>query len=135
MIPLFIFGNVQSCNSYRYAGTNLTPYSVTVRDYTRSDGTYVRSHSRRPPGGVAHDAPYERKRFFMSILFLFCLAGSGTSIFIYYNMSISEINNYKEKLRKEEIRKNEEKKQKLANEIVDLIDIDYTHLKINLLYC
>jgi len=38
---------------------HLTPYSVSVSGYTRSDGTYVRGYNRRPPGGARHDSPYE----------------------------------------------------------------------------
>src|SRR5947207_7687444 len=44
------------------AGRHLTPASVSVSGYYRRDGTYVRPYHRRPPGGVAHDSPYERKR-------------------------------------------------------------------------
>ena len=51
-----------SLDSYRDAGRHLTPASVSVSGYYRRDGTYVRPYHRRPPCGVAHDAPYERKR-------------------------------------------------------------------------
>jgi len=47
-ILLWVFG---------YAG--VTPSSVNVSGYHRSDGTYVDSYSRRPPGSVAHDNPFE----------------------------------------------------------------------------
>ena len=40
---------------------HLSPFSVSVRGYYRQDGTYIRPHSRRPPGGASHDAPYEGK--------------------------------------------------------------------------
>lgn len=63
------------------AGEFLTPYSVNVRGYYRKDGSYVRPHSRRPPGSVAHDAPYEAKRnsLFLGIttLVIFSLGSSG----------------------------------------------------------
>ena len=36
----------------------LTPYSVSVAGYTRSDGSTVESYSRRPPGSVVHDSPF-----------------------------------------------------------------------------
>ena len=49
-------------SAFCQASANLTPYSVSVRGYYRSDGTYVSPHSRRPPGSVAHDAPYESTR-------------------------------------------------------------------------
>lgn len=38
---------------------HITPASVAVSGYYRRDGTYVHSYNRRPPGSVAHDAPYE----------------------------------------------------------------------------
>src|SRR5947207_15081085 len=47
---------------YLEAGRHLTPASVSVSGYYRRDGTYVRPYHRRPPGSVAHDAPYESKR-------------------------------------------------------------------------
>jgi hypothetical protein len=46
-----------------FAQDNLTPASVFVRAYTRSDGTRVSSYYRRPPGSVPHDQPYEVLRF------------------------------------------------------------------------
>jgi hypothetical protein len=53
-----------SLASYREAGAHLAPKSVSVRGYHRRDGTYVRPYNRRPPGGVAHDAPYEKTQSF-----------------------------------------------------------------------
>ena len=38
---------------------DITPYSVFVSGYTRSDGTRVSSYYRRPPGSVPHDRPFE----------------------------------------------------------------------------
>jgi|GEM_PF-5428422 len=64
---------------YLDAGEHLTPYSVSVSGYYRSDGTHVNSYSRRPPGGAKHDAPYETVR---SITFFF-MAGSVISLFYY----------------------------------------------------
>lgn len=46
----------------RWAGGHMSPYSVHVSGYYRSDGSYVSSHSRRSPGSRAHDAPYELVR-------------------------------------------------------------------------
>src|SRR5207244_11684200 len=51
-----------SLEGYREAGRHLIPASVSVSGYSRRDGTYVRPYHRRPPGGVSHDAPYERIR-------------------------------------------------------------------------
>lgn len=42
-----------------YARSHLTPYTVSVRGYHRSDGIYVDPHKRRPPRSVEHDKPYE----------------------------------------------------------------------------
>ena len=49
-------------DSYSEAGSQLTPASVHVSGYSRSDGTYVHEYYRRPPGGVAHDAPYQSEQ-------------------------------------------------------------------------
>lgn len=110
ILPLCIFGNIQSCSSYKEAGKHLTPYSVNVRGYYRSDGTYVRPHNRRPPGSVKHDAPYERKRMYMGILFFICLIGGGSSIIVYIEMSIGEIDKYRKGIQDKENRRGEEKK-------------------------
>lgn len=47
---------------FGFAG--VTPSSVRVSGYYRSDGTYVNSYSRRPPGSVAHDDPFETAGWF-----------------------------------------------------------------------
>jgi hypothetical protein len=62
---------------YREAERHLTPKSVSVSGYYRSDGSYVRPYHRRPPGGVAHDAPYERA---MGTSQLFMLLGIVISV-------------------------------------------------------
>jgi hypothetical protein len=71
------------------AGKHLTPYSVSVRGYYRKDGTYVRPHSRRPPGSVAHDAPYKSKSFRlfwgMTGLILLSLGSTGGLVLFSYN--------------------------------------------------
>lgn len=72
---------------YIEAGQHLTPYSVSVRGYYRSDGTYVRPHSRRPPGGAIHDVPYESKRF---LCMIFILVGLG--LFCYAVYSFRKLN-------------------------------------------
>ncbi len=62
-VPLLGLTIFWTClEAYQEAGRHLTTASVHVRGYYRRDGTYVRSYNRRPPGGVPHDAPYERKR-------------------------------------------------------------------------
>jgi len=65
------------------AGTQMTPASVSVSGYTRSDGTRVRSHSRRPPGSKKHDAPWEALR----LVGFFGIAVSGICTFVgFHNM-------------------------------------------------
>jgi hypothetical protein len=117
------------------AGEHLTPYSVSVRGYYRSDGTYVGPHSRRPPGSVEHDAPYERKRMYMGILFFVCLVGGATSIAIYAKLSISEIEEHRETLRQIENKKREKQKQHYISNILTAIDYNFselTNIPINL---
>lgn len=63
----------------------LTPYSVSVNGYTRSDGVVISSYSRRPPGSVKRDKPIEdlidKLEFTKKILyFLFIVS---VIIFIY----------------------------------------------------
>ena len=86
--------------SYVEAGTHLTPYSVSVRGYYRKDGTYVRPHSRRPPGSVAHDAPYQAKRsgLFWGMVGLVVLGGGSTIGFVFFTREeiINRKSNYKE---------------------------------------
>lgn len=67
---------------YIDAGQYLTPASVSVRGYYRQDGTYVMPYTRRPPGGVQHDAPYENTRSF-TLLLMFG-SGVGTVLYIYH---------------------------------------------------
>lgn len=86
-MPLSISILFISTSIYIGAGQHLTPFSVKVRGYHRSDGTYVRPHTRRPPGGVTHDAPYESKR---SSCVIFILIGSG--IFGYSLYSFGKLN-------------------------------------------
>jgi hypothetical protein len=84
LLPLSIFIVVISASIYIRAGQHLTPYSVKVRGYYRSDGTYVRPHTRRPPGGANHDAPYESKR---SSSVIFILIGSGVLCYSIYSFA------------------------------------------------
>jgi hypothetical protein len=65
------------------AGQNLTPYSVHVRGYNRSDGTYVSSYQRRPPGGVAHDEPYESTRALCTIIIILSSSIGVFSIYLF----------------------------------------------------
>ncbi|MCD4696180.1 MAG: hypothetical protein K8S16_08045 [Bacteroidales bacterium] len=64
----------------------------------------------------------------MGFLFLVCLAGGGGSIIIYSKMSLAETEEYRRKLKEEEYRKKEAEKLKLANEIIHLMNFDFTPL-------
>lgn len=99
ILPLCIFGNIQSCSKYNEAGTHLSAYSVNVKGYYRKDGTYINSYKRRRPGGVKHDAPYESQRKKMGLLFFLCLVGGVGSITVYVNKSTAEINKRKKILK------------------------------------
>lgn len=101
ILPLCIFGGIQSCSSYNEAGTHLSSKSVYVHGYYRHDGTYINSYHRRRPGGVKHDVPYERKQFWLGFLFFICLVvGIGNAIF-YIIKSLNEIEKHGfEKLKK-----------------------------------
>ncbi len=71
LVTALIF--ISSLYFYNDFGKKLTPYSVSVRGYYRSDGTYVSPHNRRPPGSVEKDAPYELSRGILIVILL----GSG----------------------------------------------------------
>ncbi|MEO9210446.1 MAG: KTSC domain-containing protein [Ginsengibacter sp.] len=117
ILPLCIFGNIQSCSSYNEAGTHLSSWSVHVHGYYRRDGTYINPYHRRPPGGVKHDAPYERKQFWMGFLFFICLVGGIGNASFYIFKSLNEI----EKLGFE--------KRKKANQAFPLET--YSHSKVS----
>ena len=75
---------VSSLYFYNDVGNKLTSYSISVRGYYRSDGTYVSPHNRRPPGSVKKDAPYELFRGFLFVI----LIGSGGFILGYIYIEI-----------------------------------------------
>ncbi len=79
--PAGLLGDTVGIGTFAYAQWNLTPYSVSVRGYHRSDGTYVRAHRRRPPGSVEHDEPYEFLRIFSVLLFLAGTTVAGIPIY------------------------------------------------------
>lgn len=74
---LLTFGG---CATVRIAGSYMSPYSVSVRGYTRSDGTYVQSHRRRSPGSRERDAPFEMFITLGGLVFLAGLVGIGYNI-------------------------------------------------------
>jgi hypothetical protein len=57
--------------AYGYSG--MTPASVSVSGYYRSDGTYVSSYERRPQGSVPHDEPYHGVEWLG--VFMTCVGG------------------------------------------------------------
>jgi len=67
------------CGGMRYAGSQMTPYSVAVSGYTRGNGTHVSSYHRRPAGGKAHDAPYEGLSAFCALVCLSALIAFGVT--------------------------------------------------------
>jgi hypothetical protein len=61
----FVAGIVFTLLSIGYAmdgSRDLTPYSVSVDSYTRSDGTKVQAHNRRPPGSVDRDRGFNNQQ-------------------------------------------------------------------------
>jgi hypothetical protein len=88
-LGLIIFG-VSLC-FYIDAGNNLTPPSVSVSGYYRSDGTYVRPYNRRPPGGARHDSPYETER----TITLITMIGSGIFSGVCYYILYKDVRNSK----------------------------------------
>jgi len=68
LAPLFALLLYGGCYSYMRAGSHLTHSSVHVRGYFRRDGSYVRPYTRRPSGGVPHDAPNENTMLYTGLL-------------------------------------------------------------------
>lgn len=128
IIPLCVFGNIISCSAYIEAGSHLTPKTVYVTGYSRSDGTHIDSYYRRPPGGAIHDAPYERKRMIMTILFLGCLVFGAISIVNYIDISKRQIKKEINRFEEIEKQKRKEEKSKLLEDILGAINFDFEEL-------
>ncbi len=79
-IPMTLLAFAFSILLFLFAEGNITPSSVSVKGYYRSDGTYVRSYNRRPPGSLDKDAPYEVLRL-ISLLTIIPL-----SVLIYFQV-------------------------------------------------
>ncbi|MEI9975359.1 MAG: hypothetical protein WDO73_26820 [Ignavibacteriota bacterium] len=62
-VPVVLLVLIAGYAGYEFADFNITPATVAVRDYTRSEGTHVSGYTRRPPCSVPHDQPYEYIRF------------------------------------------------------------------------
>ena len=71
-LPISILVVLIGITLHSAGSAGMTPASVSVRGYTRSDGTYVRPYSRRPPGSMVRDKPYERQK---TIGFLLIVGG------------------------------------------------------------
>lgn len=67
-----------------FAQDNLTPFSVFVHGYTRSDGTRVSSYYRRPPGSVPHDRPYEQLRLAGVVVLVIGGYVSGKPLWLFF---------------------------------------------------
>ena len=80
-VPLALFVLVGGYVGCEYAESNITPATVSVRDYFRSDGTHISGYNRRPPGSVAHDRPYEQLRLISFIAVLGAAFWAGRSIY------------------------------------------------------
>jgi hypothetical protein len=126
IIPICIFGNFKSCENYIENGEHLTSYSISVNGYYRKDGTYVSSYKRRPSGGIKHDAPYKKERFYSSILFLVFTGGNLISFYIFYIRGCSELGEIKNLERK----KRKIRKENIITEYLKLLDFDFSELKI-----
>jgi hypothetical protein len=59
--PIYFVAHPKLEITYINLSEMLTPNSVTVRGYNRSDGSYVSSYTRRPPGAVYKDKPIEKE--------------------------------------------------------------------------
>jgi hypothetical protein len=99
--PAGLLGSIVGIFIFLYAQSNLTPYSVHVSGYYRSNGTYVNSYTRRPPGSVKHDEPYGALLLFGGFITIVGATASGISI--YRIAKVTDINllpgiNYKSRL-------------------------------------
>ena len=90
-IDLFLIPIMQETKSEAIA--MLTPYSVQVEGYYRSDGTYVHPYNRRPPGSVDHDLPFEKteKRMFWGIFGLVTI--TTISLLLFSINALNEVRN------------------------------------------
>jgi hypothetical protein len=130
ILPLCIYGSISSCSSYIEAGTHLTPYSVSVRGYYRNDGTYVRAYSRRPPGSVSHDAPYEDKSSLMGFLFALCIVVGTGNIVYFYTRTEVEIKSFEQSIRNAENKKKAEEKESQKKQILKKLNLHFIYYDI-----
>jgi len=99
ILPICVVIILVSLYFYIEAGQHLTPYSVHVRGYYRSDGTYVSSYQRRPPGGVTHDKPYKSTRSLCTIVFILSVCVGGSSIYLFVkDKNVEIIENFRKEI-------------------------------------
>jgi hypothetical protein len=79
----YIIGLTISISAGRYASENITPKSVFVSAYQRSDGTPVREHYRRPPGTAKSDVNFELLQIAAFFGFWGCLIGICRCIWLF----------------------------------------------------
>lgn len=82
VIPACLIVFMLCLDNYSVSKGNLTPYSIHVDSYYRSDGTFVSAYNRRPPGGVAHDEPLKRTMFWTMLTMAICAVVSLLSVLI-----------------------------------------------------
>lgn len=116
--PIYFIVHPKIEANYDSLSKKLTPYSVDVRGYYRSDGTYVRPHSRRPPGSVKRDKPIKSEMSKVSTTMFIVSAGFYGSLAALLIGSIDTI-----KLHEKDYHKF------LFNKVIDQIKLDFTYLK------
>jgi hypothetical protein len=100
------------------AENELTPYSVDVSSYERSDGTFVESYTRRPPGSVEHDKPYERQISELTWSIYFLIIVGIVSLIAFLLLTVNEI-----------LHKRENYLRYVEIELTTKVLIDLSHLK------
>jgi hypothetical protein len=80
-VPLALFVLIGGYAGAKFAGSKITPATIAVREYVRSDGTHVSGYSRRPSGSVPHDQPFEYIQFSALIAVLGATFWTGRSIY------------------------------------------------------
>lgn len=86
VLPVTICFFVLALNLYLFAKSEITSSSVSVSGYYRSDGTYVHSYHRRPPGSREHDRPYETLAFFSLAAILGSIVIGGITVYRYHKV-------------------------------------------------
>lgn len=116
--PVYFISYPILSTEYNDLSKELTPSSVDVEGYHRSDGVYVRPYSRRPPGSVKKDRPIESEMSqistFMTIVsigFYGSLGAFAVGLLSIYKTSKNEYHQY------------------LFDQVVNQLEIDFDYLK------